>query len=126
MLVEVDRSEQVRAAILRCLPRYNGSAAAAEFRKLLDHRGIVLNFPFNQETLRTKVRAARIGYVHLRNPAAPHKVDAWPHSRKCSKQRPDACGQRHGERTPERDAYCTYRHSCATRACGQPAEKREE
>ena len=25
--------------------RHNGTAAAAEFQKLLDHRGIVLNFP---------------------------------------------------------------------------------
>jgi tetratricopeptide (TPR) repeat protein len=24
---------------------YNGSAAAAEFQKMIDHRGIVLNFP---------------------------------------------------------------------------------
>src|ERR1019366_692596 len=45
-------------------------------------------------------------------------------SRNCSEQRPDAGSHRHGERTPERDAHCTYRYSRATRACGQPAEQR--
>jgi len=39
-------------------------------------------------------------------------------SRNRSEQQSDARGQRHGERTPERDAYCAHRYSCATRASG--------
>jgi hypothetical protein len=38
----------------------------------------------------------------------------------CSEQRPDACGHRHCQGTPERDAYRAYRHACAARACSQP------
>ena len=48
-------------------------------------------------------------------------ASGWPRSRNYSEQRPDACGQCHGQCTPERDAYCAHRHSCATRACSQPA-----
>ena len=33
-----------------------------------------------------------------------------------SEQRPDACRQRHCERTPERDAHCARHHISATGA----------
>jgi hypothetical protein len=42
-------------------------------------------------------------------------------SRNGSEQRSDACGQRHGQRAPECDAYCPHRHACSTGACSQPA-----
>jgi hypothetical protein len=59
----------------------------------------------------------------------PHKttpVSGWSRSRNGSEERPNTCGHRHGDRTPERDAYRADRHSRATRARGQPSEKREE
>src|ERR1700730_8455728 len=32
----------------------------------------------------------------------------WPRSPSCSEKPTDTCGHRHGERTPERDAYRAY------------------
>ena len=51
-----------------------------------------------------------------------YQADSRPYgSCNCSEQPSDACGDRHGERTPERDADCAHHHSCATRARSQPA-----
>jgi hypothetical protein len=44
-----------------------------------------------------------------------------PLSRNCSEQRPDACGHRHRQCTPERDSYRAHRHARAARACSQTA-----
>jgi len=60
-----------------------------------------------------------------RHPRVWHQVTAlasgWLPSCNRSEHPPDACSQRHGQRTPERDPYCAHRHSRAARACGQPA-----
>ena len=50
----------------------------------------------------------------------------WRRSQNCFHRCPDAGGQRHGHRAPKGNAYCAHRHSCATGACGQPAEKCQE
>ena len=49
------------------LMAHNGTAAAAEFQKLLDHRGIVLNFPL----VRWPISAS---LVPTRCPATPRKA----------------------------------------------------
>jgi hypothetical protein len=49
-----------------------------------------------------------------------------PRSYYCSEQGPDAGGQSHGQRTPERDTYCAHRHIRAARARRQRTQKREE
>jgi len=50
----------------------------------------------------------------------PDRIGWRRHLHNCSHQRPDAGGQRHGQRTPKSNAYCAHRHSCAAGACGQP------
>ena len=47
-------------------------------------------------------------------------ANGWSRSQNCSEQRADARGHRHGQCTPERDAYCAHRHACAACACCQP------
>jgi hypothetical protein len=71
-------------------------------------------------------RTSQVTAQRSEDQTAKRIVLAWPHSHDCSEQGPDACGQSHGQCTPERDAYCARRHTRAARARGQRTQKPEE
>ena len=85
-----------------------------------------------------RISASRSGYIATL--AASHSVGsaafatdvpgmaapAGLRSHNGSEQRPDACGDRHGQCAPERDAHRAHGHACSARARSQPAQKGEE
>ena len=51
---------------------------------------------------------------------------AWSRLYDGSEQDPDACGDPHGQRTPERDPYYAWHDTCYTRSRGQRTQKCQE